>query len=551
MFIAHGEKFRKNARWIMTAVLLLLIPGFIFLFTTTTQSERRAAGDRPSIAGKPVDSAEYQDSRNAVMQLITLNTGREPRRTPEMENQITQQAVVRMLIMRKAKEFGIRVSDTEVVRAIQSQPILLNEAGQFDPDRFRRFTIYLNQIGISEARYEDLIRSQLTRDRLEQFVTAAAMASSQEVALTYAPLHEPVTIEMAQFVADYKQPLTVSNEEAQVFYEQNKETYRTPAQAKIRYAHFSIETAKKSIKLTDEEIAEFYERSKPRYMGTNAVAPPLETVKTEVENDLRTLRADRAAGDRATEFSIQIVPRPGAARPDFGAVCKEFGVTPVATDFFSQLERPIGETGGVAFVQQAFALNPDAPTSDPVTGPDGYYVLEYLDSKPSVIPPFEEVKDKVVDQIKRTRIYEATVRRGQETVAELKKLVATGKTFTEACAELKLKVETPPPFHLADEKTDLPAAQRIQIESLSMPVGAVSEFIPTMTGGVVFHVKDRQPPDPAAAEKDKAEWTQRVLNKNRQALFQAWLGHLIREQQVDFGRRRSLPTEVELPEETS
>ena len=98
---------------------------------------------------------------------------------------------------------------------------------------------------------------------------------------------------------------------------------------KVRYTQFSARDAEKAIKLTDEEIAEYYERNKPKYAGTNSVAPTLEAVKADVRKDLLASRADRAAADRATEFAVRLVPKPGAARPAFTAVCTEFGVKPL------------------------------------------------------------------------------------------------------------------------------------------------------------------------------------------------------------------------------
>jgi peptidyl-prolyl cis-trans isomerase D len=549
MFIVHGEKIRKHARWIMAGVLLLLIPGFIALFTQTGSSNRQATHDLPSIGGKPVNPAEFQNALSNAKVLFTISSGRAPTGTPEMQDRLTQEAVVRILMLRKARELGLQVSDSEVVQAIHSQPMLHNESGQFDPDRYRRFTIYLNNLGISETHYEQILREELLRAKLEQMITAGALATPQEVNLVYAPYHERITVSLARFdVADYHEPVSVSNEEAQAFYDAHQEDFRTPAQVKVRYARFTIADSEPTIRLTDEEIAEYYDRNKQNYAGTNSVAPPpLESVKEKVRQDLLTYRADRAAADRATAFSVALVPKSGAERPDFTAVCKEYGVEPHETDFFSQFDQPVGPTASVAFVQQAFALGPDVPTSDPVPEPDGYFVLEYVDSKPSVIPSFDEVKDKVVDEIKHERIYEATVRHGQEVTAQLKQLVASGKSFADACAELKLKIETPPPLSFADEKTELPFAQRLLEASLGMPVGAVSQFIPTLTGGVVFSLQDRQAPDPATAEKDRSRWTQRILQQNQQGLLQMWINTYAREQGVDFGRRRSQPVR---PEET-
>ena len=113
---------------------------------------------------------------------------------------------------------------------------------------------------------------------------------------------------------------------------------------------------------------------------------------------------------------------------------------------------------------------------------------------------------------------------------------------------MKLKVETPPAFTLADEKVKLPSAQRVKQEALGMPVGAVSGFVPTINGGLVFYLMDRQPPDPATAAQDKPKLAQQILQQNQQALFQAWVNAYAREQGVTFGRQRSQPAPSEQPE---
>ena len=120
------------------------------------------------------------------------------------------------------------------------------------------------------------------------------------------------------------------------------------------------------------------------------------------------------------------------------------------------------------------------------------------------------------------------------TVEQLKKLVANGLTFAAACAELKLKVETPAPFTVSDEKLDLPSAASIQQAALGMKVGAVSDVLRTLTGGVVFSLRNRQAADLAEFEKNKEQLTQQVLQRNRQALFNDWIQSLIRDEQVDF-----------------
>ena len=146
---------------------------------------------------------------------------------------------------------------------------------------------------------------------------------------------------------------------------------------------------------------------------------------------------------------------------------------------------------GPQFNQAAFSLSPEVPFSDPIRGEDGYYVMEYLDSQPSEVPPFDQVKDQVIDLLKQQRARDAAVKQGRELATKVKEAVAAGKSFSDACASLGLKPKTAPPFSIAQDTTNLPFASRIKDMALGMPTNAVSDFILTADGGMFFHVKQR------------------------------------------------------------
>ncbi len=545
MFIAHGEKLRKNARWIMAGVLLLLIPGFIMLFTTTGRTDRQG-GDLPTIHGKPVNAVELERMVNLVQAQYVILQGRELRKTSDTLNQLKQEAVIQLLMDRKAEELGVRVTDAELAQQVRRLPVLLNEAGQFEPERYRRLTIYLNNKGINEAVFEHVLRSQLLHEKLQQLITAVAQATPAEVQQVYLPLHEKLTIDLVHFeMANNQTPITTSNEEVRAFYEQSKESFRTPARVKVRYAVFPVADALKTIKLSDDEIAEFYDRNKFKYTDTNNVPKPLEAVKTVLQDELLKLRAERAAGDRATELTVKLVRQTDATKPDFTKLAGSLSGAVKETGYLTAHDKPAGLEVSADFLQKAFTLTPDQPYSDPIAGANAFYVLEYVDGQPSAIPAFAEVQEKATAQVKQLRRYAVTLEQARATVEQLKKLVAGGRTFASACAELKLKIETPAPFTVSDEKLGLPAAASIQQASLGMKVGAVSDLLRTLTGGVVFSLRDRHAADIAEFEKNKEQLTRQVLQRNRQALFNDWIQVLIHDEQVDF---KIKPRQVETEE---
>jgi peptidyl-prolyl cis-trans isomerase D len=546
MFIAHGERIRKHSRWIFAAILALLIPGFIALFTTSSGSKTREA-NLPTIHGKPINAGEFEQARNVFQAQYIINTGRELPLTAETRDQLTQQPVLRIVLLRKARELGIRVSDNDVVQHIRN--MFVNESGQYDKERQRLFMIQLNTHGISEELFEQVMREDLIMAQLQSLVTSAAKVTPEELRLAYEPLHEKLQIDLVEFnAASNTVPVTVTDDEARAFFQKNKSGFRVPKQMKVRYAFFPTADARKTAKITDADLSEFYDRNKAKYSDTNNVAKPLETVKDTVREDLLQLRADRAAQDRATELTVKLVQEPGGQRPDFAKLCSEFGVTMKETDFFGPTNAIPEIEAGPVFNQVAFSLSPDAPFSDPVPGEGGYYVLESAASKPSEISPFEQIKTTVVHQLKLQKTYEATIKQADEDLTQVKKLIASGKDFDQACAELKLEPKSYGPFAASDEKLDFPAAGQIQQASLGMATNAVSSLIPTEEGGVFFHLRDRKPADPSDLKTGKAEFVQQLLQRDRQMLFSSWLNSLVRTEQVTFGPTRSQPQQPQ-PEE--
>jgi peptidyl-prolyl cis-trans isomerase D len=512
-------------------------------------SLKRQRSELPTIAGKPVDMTAFQTAKNAVMTEVVFSSGRQPPRTIEFEDQLNIDAVERVVLLRKAKELGISASDDEVVQQVRTLPTFQNEQKQFDPDRYQRYLSFLNNLGINETQLAETIREQIMLSRLRALITTAAKVTPAELKLAYTPLHEETTIAYVEFNgADHKENFEIKDDEARAFYEANKQKFLKPAETKVREVYFTISDAQKSITLGEDEIGEYYNLNKDKYLDDQKKPRPLADVKAEVKKDLLALRAERLAGDRATGFSVKLVHEPGTARPDFAKIAADFGLTPRETDYFGLRGAIPGINAGPQFNQAAFSLSPEVPFSDPVRGEDGYYVLEYAASRPSEIPPFEQVKQQVVDLLKQQSAVEAAAKQGRELAAKVKEAVVAGKSFSDACASVHVKAKSLEPFSIAQETTNFPAANRIKDMALGMPTNTVSDFIMTKDGGLFFYLKQRTPPNPEEFEKDKAQMAMQLLERNRQALFEDWANAVIRDERVEY-KRKAHPKQMESPTE--
>jgi len=551
MLIAHHAWVHKYKAWIFGGILVLLVPSFVLMFTQIPGCDRSSAESKlPTIKGKPVNPADWDAARKAAITQFYIIRGDVPR-SDLFEDYVVQQAIARIVMLRKAAETGIRVSDDEVAARIGRLPAVFSFTPEGRLDQYCQGMLFLNNYGISPAQFEQFIREDLIIDRLQGLIISSAMVTPLEVQLAYTPRHEKLTVDMVEFTTNTTSAgaVTVTDEDARTFFEgkhsgrSNAELFRQPATAKVRYVLFPIDEAKKSVTVTDQDVADFYERTKTKYAGaTNSVPLAFDAVKGQVREELIAKRAKRQTADKATQFSIKVTPEQGAERPDFAKVAAEFGAPVRETGFFNQTESVPGIQADTAFNREAFALalRTDVPTSDPIEGYNGYYVLEFIALNKSVIPPFDDVKDKVVNFIKKERTLEAVRKNGKDRCAKVKLSIADGKSFADACAALGLNPKTTEPFTLSDESPALPLTMpSIQETALSMPTNAVSEFMPTMDGGLFFHVKDRRPPDATVSESNSVTFVGALLRQDRTALIMEWLESLLQQEQVIIGRQGS------------
>jgi parvulin-like peptidyl-prolyl isomerase len=554
MFIAHGDKVRKHARWIMGGILVLLIPGFIMLFTNTSGRERGNNNrDLPSINGKPIDASTYQQVFDDIRAEVVISTGRAPGHSAAEEDRFKQQAVVRIVLLNKANELGLRVTDSELQSHIQSQPVFANDAGQFDPRKYTQVMQYLaNNFSISPGRFEDLTRQQILVNRLQRLVATGAKATPEQVTLAYAPLAERVTVNLVEFSTTNTPLPSVTEAEAKTAFGRDQESFRIPTRVQVRYALFSLAEAKKAVKITDGEIAKYFELNQTRFTDEKGNSQPLAAVTNQIRELLTDSRTDEKAGNDATFFAIKLVQDSAAPKPDFVNLAELAGATISQTGFFTQQGPVEGLEVPPAFRQAAFSLTAEAPYSDPIPSGAGYYVLQYLATKPSEIPPFDQVKDKVITRLQQVHRTDATMKLGQDALTKLRQTIAPGTNFDAACATLNIRPRKFGPFAVSDDKAELPGGMYAREAILSLATNSLSELIRIPNGVMFMHLQDRQPPAAMTNVQEIANVANLVLRQNQQALFNDWLKSTIEQEKVEFGRLRSAaptaPTD-EIPEE--
>jgi peptidyl-prolyl cis-trans isomerase D len=543
MFIAVSRWVHKYGRYVLAAALLFLVPSFVMLFAPGSGSGVTRERDVPTIRGKPVKAAEFQTARDVVYAQyveLAVRTGRRLQHTAEFQRQLDQEAAAHLLVMRQARELGIRVSEEQISAAIRDR--FTGPFGQVDRDVQRRFMIELNNHRVTETQYAAFIRHQLVMERLFELVTGGIQMTPLAVQNYYAPLNERYVIEYVTLnAADFKDAVAVTEEEAREFYQRNPARFREPEKVRVRYVLFATQEARAAVTVTDEEVAQYYERNRARYTDAETGPLPLEEVRDEIRETLTRQRAERLAADRATEFTVQLVAEPGQPRPDFSEVAAAAGRVPQVSEFFAQDAPPEGLRVGREFANAAFALKlrPEelGRFSDPVRGEDGYYVLEFVEQREARVPPFEEVKDRVVEAAVQSRAEQEARRVAGERLGLVREAIAAGNTFAEAAESLGLSVQAPEPFSRVSGGAEIPNAQLVRVSVQRVAVNQLSGLLYTATGAMFFFVKEQLPPDPEQFEQQKHFYASELRDRKRQAVWNQWINELMIREQVNFPAR--------------
>src|SRR5206468_4026210 len=101
-------------------------------------------------------------------------------------------------------------------------------------------------------------------------------------------------------------------------------------------------------------------------------------------------------------------------------------------------------------IQSAFQLSNDEPTSEPIQGADGFYILHLAGITPARPLTLEEAKPKIVEALKARKERELLTVRAANVAHDLGEALKAD-TIAKAAQKLNLKLEKLPPFSLADE----------------------------------------------------------------------------------------------------
>jgi peptidyl-prolyl cis-trans isomerase D len=240
---------------------------------------------------------------------------------------------------------------------------------------------------------------------------------------------------------------------------------------------------------------------------------PFKEAAARIKEKLGVQRSDAAARKRADE-----VRAPLQAAKDFAAEARTLGLTPRDT-LYSRGVTLDGVGRDPRLDESIWALAVGG-VSSPVKTAGGYVIVKVEGQLPAGVPPLADIKDQVMEAIKRERGEALATDRAQALVATLEKggdFAATARADGFTTGEVGFFSRNEPP----KERGTLPGP--VLLAALQTAVGQYSR--PVKTGSAVWVVRplERQPADPRGFATQRADLEKQLLEQKRTQLWEAWI----------------------------
>jgi peptidyl-prolyl cis-trans isomerase D len=385
------------------------------------------------VGGTSVSIDEVRDRFNQQLDQIQRQTGQRPDTAQAarfgLNVRALQEVVQRTVIDAAMADYGIVVSDAQVRENIAQNPAFHGANGKFDPVKFRNL---LQQARVSEAAYVADIRREIGSSELFGIVRPEGLApvtlrddifkmeSEKRIAET---VYVPDSI-----VTDVPKPTA---EELGKYFDANKARFQIPEYRSFSYVLLTNADVMDQVKVTPEQVKQEYE-SRAAEFGTPEKRD-VDQAMADTEDKAKAIIAAVKAGKTLEEATKEVT---GSAD----------GV--IKLGLIEKKDLPAG-----ALADEIFKL-PQGVAPEPIKSPLGWHVVRINKIEPGKLTPFDQVKDKLEQDLKNQLAPDQLIKLVNDFDRELGK----DGSMADAAKALGLKIHT---VENVDERGQDPSGKQV------------------------------------------------------------------------------------------
>jgi parvulin-like peptidyl-prolyl isomerase len=155
--------------------------------------------------------------------------------------------------------------------------------------------------------------------------------------------------------------------------------------------------------------------------------------------------------------------------------------------------------------QYSFQLTQEAPFSDPIQGPDGFFVLHLLGITEARPLRLEEAKPKIVESLKSERLRELVSKKAGAVAQQMRDALKVGMPLEKAVEQSKVKLERIPTFAIVEPPAPTPETDKEKPKSETAKDAAAKDVTPKDAKSKNEKPADVKPADVKGADVKPAD----------------------------------------------
>ena len=335
-----------------------------------------------------ITPAEFEQAVERQRQQLASMFGGELPDNPAFDKSIKQQ-VINQLINRKLLEdytekSAYSISNELLAQNIQKMEVFQKDGG-FDASSYKKI---VNSQGMSVGQFEYVFKQDLKVQQVQEGISKTAFAGPAEVNMVSRIQNQLRDISYVIFEkAAYRDRVRVSDDEISQYYEENKRRYLSPETTSIAYVELDAGNIKPEGEINEDELRRQYdeyvagiaanEERKARHILVQIKDSDDESTRQQKKQKIEDARQRIIKGESFAEVAKKVSEDPGSAAQggELGWVAKGMMV-PAFEESLFMLKK--GELSGV--VQTEF----------------GYHIIQLEDIKGQKPESFEKKREELV-----------------------------------------------------------------------------------------------------------------------------------------------------------
>ncbi len=503
--------------------------GTIFYSWGMGGSSRLTGGTVATVEGQKITQSEYDQTFNKLIEFyreqFQSRFSEDLIRRLDLKRNAIDALIQKKLLIMEAEKLNIKVSDEELTDRIKRLPSFQKD-GKFSSAFYKNFLKFRR---MTPREFEDSQRESLLLEKVERLVRDSVAVSESEVLSAFQREQEKIKIDYVVFLDDhFKDGAEPTEKELKEYYDKNKKNYEVAEQIDVQYVKINAKDFEAEVEPEEGDIKEYYDmrqsqfemkkRFKAHHILYQINSLPPDPEATDKEKEDITKEAEEAARLKAREGLKKIKSK----EITFEDLAKE-----VSDDTSSGAQG--GDLGqfskGVMVPEFEAALEKLKPgeISDPVKTPFGIHIMRLDEVKEARLKPLSEVKDEVVQALKKIKSKQKMRRRAKR----IYKSASVDQNLERAANEETLQVKATG-FFSDDQRNieDIGIAPKFYDSAFSLPENKVSAPIFTESVSFALKVIGRKKPYIPELSDAVEEATQDLRNSKNKSLTKSKLTDL-------------------------